>query len=571
MKHKLKTTFLIAVLGGLTTAANAQSVVVWHDDFDQQPIGATSTPGAANPYGAVAWNYAPGGVAGDYGHPTVTITNDLPDTLPGDPSYTHTNNCAFTFTNITSGAGPLNFGLELNWIAANGNTLTSLRDYILKFDIAVQGDGINNLGGYVGPVLGVFGNYGGMYYGDGSETNPPVSFFPDPGTGYVHVEMPMNTFAAAHANLLPPTDSPLTFYIGFYITAGNDNNIQEIDLANVEIVMTNTAPPLPPTISVLPAKPGLRVFAQDNTHPYNQEGFGTQDGNQSWVGVATPANPVTYAVTIQDFDAVNGYTLFVQFAQNASGGDPYGVYNGQNAFVWSITSAGGGAGFTTSIDWKTNRPANGQNNNALALTTTTTTGRGTWLLVFTNDLNGTVTAPDGASGSFTLPSEDVAADLANPCVIDFGTCPNWNTAGYGQWIDYSRIAITNVVDGNEYDDFTQDASFNTGLWNTGFSYNNNPPSVIQVPTGTSYWVNWTLPDEGYGLGTKASLNGGTNVWFSPNYYGNGVVTNTIPTTMGGILTWTLIPAGCLPTVDGTQGGPVSPTGFFRLSNPPPSQ
>jgi hypothetical protein len=84
-------------------------------------------------------------------------------------------------------------------------------------------------------------------------------------------------------------------------------------------------------------------------------------------------------------------------------------------------------------------------------------------------------------------------------------------------------------------------------------------------------VNWTVPDEEFGLETKASLNSGTNVWFSPNYYGNGVVTNSTPTLMGKGPKWTLIPAGCLPTVDGTQGGAPSPSGFFRLANPAPSQ
>lgn len=573
MKRFFNTIPLIAALASMVAVARAQ-VVVWHDDFDLQPIGANSadTTGT-NKYGAVAWNYASGGVAGDYGNPIVTITNNNPDNLVGDPSYTHTNNCAFTFTNITGGASALNFGFELNWIATTGgNTLASLRDYILEFDIAIQGDGLGSLGGYVGPVLGVFGNYGGMYYGDGCETNPPVSFFPAPGAGYQHVAMPMDTFATAHANLLPPTDSPLTFFIGFYITSGGDTNIQEIDLANVEIVMTNAAPPPPPTLSVVPAKPGLRVFAQDHTEPYNQEGFSTVDANQSWVGVATPVNPVSYAITIQDFDTVNGYTLFAQFAQNAASGDPYGVYNAPNAFVWSIASAGPGGVFTTAVNWKTNAPQNGEGNNALTLTTTSTNGRGTWTLVFTNDTDGAVIAPDGTSGSFSL-DPSVAPSFANPLVIDFGTCPNWNTAGYGQWIDYGRIAITNVVDGNEYDDFTKDSSLDTSLWNPNFSYNNNPAPncVVLVSTNTPYWVNWSEPSEGFGLETATNLNTAAGSWFSPDYYGNGVVTNTLPTAMGGIATWTLIPFGCLPTADGTQGGVPSPTAFFRLSNPPPSQ
>ena len=74
-------------------------------------------------------------------------------------------------------------------------------------------------------------------------------------------------------------------------------------------------------------KPGMRIFAQDNTHTYNQEGFSTVDINQSWVKLATPANTVSYSLTFGDFDTVNNYTLYAQFVQNANPGDPFGVYS----------------------------------------------------------------------------------------------------------------------------------------------------------------------------------------------------------------------------------------------------
>jgi hypothetical protein len=554
-----------AAIALLPTTTLAQ-LVVWHDDFDQQPIGANSTDAT---YGAVAWNFSGAG----YGNPVVWVTNDAPDTAlqpDGD-----TNNCAMTFIPDFGGTAD-NFGLEINWIPASGNTQASVEAYTLEFDMAVQGETISSDPGYWGLGLGLLANNSGIYCGPWGCTGyqlspgPGASYFPGAGAGYQHYAIGFTNFIAATGdNLMSPTSSPITLYLSFYIAGSSYASTEEIDLANVQIVMVTNPIVIQPTMNILPAKPGLRVFAQDSTHPYNQEGFGTQDAYQSWVGVATPAMPVSYAVTMQDFDTVNGFALFVQFAQNASGGDPYGVYNAQNALVWSIISSGPGGMFTTAVNWKTNAPQSGEPNNALSLSTTSTDGRGTWLLVFTNDLDGTVYAPDGTSGSFSLPDEDVAADLANPCVIDFGSCPNWNSAGYGQWIDYSNIAITNVIDGDEYDDFTQDTSLNTALWNPGFSY--NAGSVIQVPAGTSYWVNWTVPDDGFGLETIASLNGGTNVWFSPNYYGNGVVTNSTPTLMGTGPKWTLVPAGCLPTVDGTQGGPVSSTAFFRLSNPPPSQ
>jgi hypothetical protein len=485
-------------------------------------------------------------------------------------------------TNLPGGSA-YNFGWDINAIPASGNTNEEHRAYTLSFDMAVKGNGINALGGYVGPIIYVFGHNNtngiwtsGEYNGNGAQIATNAGFFPAPASGWVHFEFNLGPWGTANAAALITTNLAFSFGVGAYQAGLTVVGEQEIDIANVELIMNTNLPPLPgPTMTAVPAKPGLRVFAQDNDYTYDQEGFGTVDLNQSWVGVATPTNPVSYSITIADFNTVDAYTLYVQFVQNGNPGDPFGVYNGQNALVWQITHRN--TGFTTRVDWKTNAPASGQPNNALPLTTTTTTtGRGTWTLAFTNDTDGTVTAPDGTSGSFSLPNDPAwLADFANPCIIDFGTAPN-NAAGYGQWITYSKIAISNVLDGTEYDDFTQDDVFNTALWNSRFSLGEGaqgkPPAVILVSTNSPLWVNWTIPDTGYGLTTKASLTSGTNVWFSPSYYGSNVgATNTIPTKMGSLLKWTLIPSPCLPTVDGTVGGPPSPTGFFRLSKPPPSQ
>src|SRR5258708_39605281 len=89
MKKRITTITLIAALSCLAASTRAQTNV-WHDDFDQFPVGANSDDAT---YGAVAFNFSGAG----YGNPRVSITNDFQDTLPVDPSYTHTNNCAFLF------------------------------------------------------------------------------------------------------------------------------------------------------------------------------------------------------------------------------------------------------------------------------------------------------------------------------------------------------------------------------------------------------------------------------------------------------------------------------------------
>jgi hypothetical protein len=326
-------------------------------------------------------------------------------------------------------------------------------------------------------------------------------------------------------------------------------------------------------LNLIAAKPALRIFAQASDAVYTQEGFGTIDPNQSWVGLATLANPVSYAITFADFDTAAGFTMNVQFAPGAASNNPFGVYQAANDFLWTITSGGGASGFTTSITFKTNSPANvnGAETNIVlaALTTASTNGRGTWTLTFTSDTNGAVTSPDGIKAAFVL-DPNAAPQFANPLTILFGTTAGV-TAGFGQFIDFSSIAITNVTDGNEVDNFRMDDVLNSSLWDPGFS--RDAGSVIQVSSNSpSYWVNWGSPAVGFGLETKAALNSGTNAWFSPAYYGSGTgVTNTGPTLMGTSLIWSWVPNGCLPTADGTTNGAVARSGFFRLSNPPPIQ
>ena len=460
----------------------------------------------------------------------------------------------------------LTWGGERLGRRATGNTNLSLSDYFLVFDLAVEGVDLGSLGGYVGPEIGIFGDYGGIYYKENGFTNVPPSFFPAAGTGYQHYVVPLTGFAkVGGSSLVNPTDTPLCFVIGLFAPNYTYFGVEEIDIANLEITMiTNAAPPPPPTMTIVPAKPGLRVFAQNSVATYNQEGFGTVDESQSWVGVATPSNPVSYSISIEDFDTVAGYTLYMQFLQNGGVVNPYIVYYGTNAFVWSITA--NPAGFTTAANWKTNAPTGNEVNNAFNLTTTSTNGRGTWTLTFTNDTDGTVTAPDGSSTNFVLDT-NMTALFVNPMDIMFGTAPN-APQGYGQYIDISKIVITNVAGLNEYDDFTTNVVFDTSQWTAAFSDDAN--SVYQVSTNTPIWLNWTIPDLGFGLETKADLSNTNIPWSSPGYYSGGSVTLT-PVKMGLTNEWVLYPSSCLPSLDGYRATRQRQTHSSSCPNPPPSQ
>ena len=247
--------------------------------------------------------------------------------------------------------------------------------------------------------------------------------------------------------------------------------------------------------------------------------------------------------------------------------NPLVVFGQPNAMEWRIRRTASGF-FDQRIAWKTNAPNNGGLPNiSLANTVSSNTnGIGTWSLTFTNDTDGYVTSPDGTSTAFTLPPEMVVL-FANPVELCIGTTPG-SPAGYGEFFDFNRITLTNAATGSlSDDDFTKDDVLNTSLWNPAFSL--DPGSVIQVSTNTPFWLNWTVPDDGFGLETKADLLNTTIPWYSLGFYSGGVA-NT-PRKMGTLLKWVLVDKANLPTVDGTPGGAPSTQGFFRLSNPPPSQ
>jgi hypothetical protein len=539
MRNPIFRLSLIALLSGLAAATHAGQVVVWSTDaFINDAVGPYGTTtqfgGTSNP----RLNIVDPGMGGPGSHAMELVWDQ--DT---------------TFINFQSA------GIAY---PTSGNTNTLLANYTLEFDMQVIGV---DAGPYPqGFQISIFGTGGNVFNGPKVELDLTTNVFPA-GQGYQHYSFTLDKFVP---RAFDPTTN--TFTVGFGIVSfGGPNTTmagETVDIANLQITMSTNPPPPPrPTIGVLPAKPGLRIFSKNFDFTYNQSGFGTVDPNQSWVG-ATPSLPKSYAITFGDFDTVDNFTFYSQFVPNGTV-NPFVVFGSTNALVWRITHVA--TGFTTAVDWKTNSPGAGETNNAITLTTTSTNGRGTWKLTFTSDTDGTVTAPDGTSGSFSLPP-DAAALFVDPLAIMFGTAPN-NPGGFGQHTTINRLTITNVAGVNADDDFTKDDVLNTSLWDPAFSYplNTGPSAVVLVSTNDAYWVNWTIPDDGMGLGTKASLNSGTNVWFSPNYYGSGVgITNTVPSQMGPSLKWTLIPKACLPTVDGTTNGAVSPSGFWAILMPAPA-
>jgi hypothetical protein len=388
---------LVAVLSSLTNATQAQLVVWSTTNFVDDPLG---------PYGG-ATDFAGGAI------PALNIVT------PGE-SGGSSQALELSF-DATSGT-VLNFQTTGVFYPASGNTNSFLANYTVSFDMQVNGANAGPIA--QGFQFSIFGPNGSVFGPPAATLSLTTNIFLA-GTGYQHYSFPLSSFAN---NGFDPTTNSMSFGIGLVSYPANFTAAPEtFDFDNLQITMaTNPPPPPRPTLTIHAANPGVRIFGQNYAFTYNQEGFGTVDNNQSWVGVATSTQPVKYSINIGDFDTVDNYTLYAQFVANGSV-NPYTVFESPNVLVWSITHVTGG--FTTGVSWKTNAPAAGETNNPITLTTTSLNGRGTWTLAFTSDTNGTVTAPDGTTGAFTLPSEDVAQLLANPMDIMFGTAPNNTSTG----------------------------------------------------------------------------------------------------------------------------------------------
>lgn len=540
MKPMLRTSLCLTVLGSVFIAAHAQ-LVVYENDYNNE------IPGNGFP----AWNWQNG---------ACTHSATFQDIGDGNIVIDHTG----LISNTEGSPVDTRFGSKWD-ITLSGNTSQNPADYTISFDL-------RSLSGNWDPIrLQLFV----LTKESGGDQGRGVDIYLSQADGWTRVEFNLSELNLSwwQGTSWNPANPYWSIEIGgppwpgWAVQPGEEwTQVWQMD--NLRITMaTNVPPPPPPSVNLIKAEPGLRIFAQNAEAIWNMEGFGTVDDHQSWVG-ATPSQPRRYSVTFGSFDTVDGFVFQAQFVpvnyMNTPPHVPWVVWSGSNALVWTITKQA--AGFTTQIDWKTNQPQSGTvgNTNALFLQTTSTNGVGTWTLTFTSDTEGTVTAPDGTSGDFTLPPE-MAEQFADPLHIFFGICP-WSTAGYGQYVDIKRITITNVLGVNVDVDFTKEEVFSTELWNTGFSVDQG--SVVQVSTNTPFWLTWTVPDWGYGIATKADLGDPDTPWRSPAYW-NGVTPEA--RLMGGRLKWALIPNACLPTVDGTPGGTPSPTGFFMLMNPPPSQ
>lgn len=284
------------------------------------------------------------------------------------------------------------------------------------------------------------------------------------------------------------------------------------------------APPPPPTVSLSPAEAGLNLIhgTGNGGDRQNMRTVATTTGaNYSWVGRGS--TPVSYSFTISHQPGpsnanfmVNSYLLPVPYDRTYATNGTVGTesaadWNYPTCIFMDLEQYDDG-----SMDWKfrykTNSPPPNGNgtyySDVLAELRDYAGGVGTWTLTFVNDTNVTMTSPTGLSTNFVFSADKVSwfADnggVALPLYHYVGC--RGNGAAPGASAVLSRVKIEGTVDTLD-DNFLTDTTLNTNLWELTAAYG---PSIQVIPAATNpvYWLNWTLPANGYVAEKSPGLTG----------------------------------------------------------------
>jgi hypothetical protein len=289
---------------------------------------------------------------------------------------------------------------------------------------------------------------------------------------------------------------------------------------NIEV---HRAPPQPPPTLLAPvvSKPGLNLFS-NGTDPTQRSSIEVvAAGSSGWVANATPANPVSYSVTISDYPPAPYNVDYQTHIFITTDNPPVYRTNPDDAATNVVmldvrgTANNGGIG---NFRYKINQPnsnanlTNADNGTAGTLATIAAPSViGTWTISFTNATDGKLTAPNGVSTNFSLSAAAAAqfdeANTATPLSVYLGARPN-NPASVGQ-----RVVIDSFqMAGNPAalsDTFSADASLDTTKW---LIVTENQGTVFLVPPAPSVFARWTVPDSGFGLRSATELSGTGTSW-----------------------------------------------------------
>lgn len=476
-----------------------------------------------------------------------------------------------------------NQGVTNNFYALNISALTYTN---FQCDVMYAPGSATNASGNFGLLQ--FGNrtpgYTSDYFGGG---NNGITVAGTNAGAWQHVSIALN----------PATDTNLLNIQGLLIHtfdgSGTLNGPSKVYIDNIKFTGPQVIVQIPPPVmSIQPVTPGLRMFVGSSA-TYIREGLITKQGtgeNESWVGTGTHY-PVTYSFQLLSYPStgigITELAILPEAAFNPTANfqttiyqNPFLDYQDSNGLYVAIAPFSGNGSVTAAVQWKVGLPSANPTNTVLTITNSTAIG--TWTLTMNNATQGTLTAPGGASGSFTISDPNLASDFANPAVAYFFEDPN-STAGYGLYEDVGTVSITGVASGTQTENFsTETDDFDGGAVSPhGYFQNDSsvdPANLVISRKGLdAYWFSWTQDlQNNYALTTATNVLVPLSEWISPIYYsGYNMYDETPPRGVGvnhAPNYWELLPEDCLPTVNGAfQPGapaitvPLAPNAFFIMT------
>ena len=323
--------------------------------------------------------------------------------------------------------------------------------------------------------------------------------------GWTHISIPINPAQAGlgavygiwmNKWLQPVTNPPASF--GFW-------------LDNVVLKGGDVLPP--PTVSLgNKPVPGL-AFIAASSGTYDRQEIRTVGSNYAWYAAS---GPVSYSVDVakigENAPAPTGFTLFMHFVPGIPNPtDGASDWTEPNVVMWTIGNSADGSAWSQ-LRYKTNAP--GSNGNmwtdgagGFPGGVWNPTPAGTWTITFSQDTNIVITAPTGGAVTNILPPEvvDIFKNYSPNMQINVGGVPG-DPSRFGQMAVVTRVKFTGTPGEPNLDSDFLAQPRDTNVWGIVASSANY--GVQQIPTNAAYWVNWTLPANGFSLQTKAALGPG---------------------------------------------------------------
>jgi len=370
---------------------------------------------------------------------------------------------------------------------AFGSPQINSTDYI-NFECDIKVDEANSFGA-------LDGSYGALELIVNNPWQNVAGWVPLAHTsGWQHISAPFSAIpASAYSEAI----------IGFISNGGTAyTNTLAVWIDNIVFTAPPTVHTNRPTIAITKAPPaGLTCVCSQPAGTWQRQMITTVHNNYSWNAASAVSNATTYSMTIAEAPSTNypAFTsqmfLIPELGMPASLPDNSIDWDSANVVSLAV-SVNPDHSATGQFQYKVNNAGNW--NAAQAFGFRCAPGPvGTWSLVFNNNTNVTLRAPDNTFTNFTIPASD-AALFADPLHYYVGTQPN-DKANIGQSSTFSRIKISGAA-GSIDDDFVSGGTpgqpyvLNPNTWALNTA---DAAGVFITAPDAKYWVTWSLPDYGF--------------------------------------------------------------------------